>query len=123
MKERIVQYKGFELSMYQKRLKEIRREKNKTQKQMSELINMSEEAWGKNERGECVPSTEFLLKLYKNTGIDIESLFFEEKEEQDRIVEKIQTLSDASLSIILLEVVDKFGVENSKKLIGKIDKK
>ncbi|MBE5959360.1 MAG: helix-turn-helix transcriptional regulator [Lachnospiraceae bacterium] len=113
-------YKGIDLTGYQRKLKEIRRKNNKTQKEMSELINMSEEAWGKNERGECSPSTEFLIKLYQGTGVDLGTLFFDEKDELDRMLAKIHNMSESGLSIMLLEIAEMIGEENSIKLIEKM---
>ncbi|MCR5835174.1 MAG: helix-turn-helix transcriptional regulator [Lachnospiraceae bacterium] len=120
MKEKIDDYKGFDLTVYRENLKKLRLKMNKTQKEMSEMINMSEEAWGKNERGECVPSTEFLLKLNVSTGVDIGTLFFRGKGSRERIIEMLNDMSDTDRSILLLEITKLLGVEESIELIGKL---
>jgi DNA-binding XRE family transcriptional regulator len=120
MKEKTNEYKGFDLTVYRENLKKLRLKMNKTQKEMSEMINMSEEAWGKNERGECVPSTEFLLKLNVSTGVDIGTLFFGGNDTRERMNKMLCDMSDTDRSILLLEIAKLLGVEESMELISKL---
>lgn len=55
-------------------MRELRKEKNLTQEEMAETINLSTNGYAKIERGESIPSSENLQKIAHVLGVDMDSL-------------------------------------------------
>ncbi|HHY74240.1 MAG TPA: helix-turn-helix transcriptional regulator [Bacillus bacterium] len=58
-----------------KQIRLIRLEHNKTLEQLGESSNLDPNNLGKIERGEKIPSTQTLFKLYSSMNISIDRLF------------------------------------------------
>lgn len=66
--------------MFHEKLKEIRVQKEKTQKDLADYLNISPQSVSKWENGEALPSLEYLPKIAKFYNCAIDSFFEEEKE-------------------------------------------
>lgn len=60
--------------MFHERLKEIRKERGKTQKELATLINVSERLYQSYEYGKVIPSITVLEKLCKTLNISADYL-------------------------------------------------
>jgi transcriptional regulator with XRE-family HTH domain len=63
-------------------LKRRRVEMNMTQAEFAWITKMSEEGYGRIERGESIPTSLTLSRIHNNTGISIDRIF----QEIDRII-------------------------------------
>lgn len=65
--------------MFHENLKRIRKERNLSQKEVAEFLNISTQSISKWENGDALPSTEFLPRLSALLGCSIDDFFTEEK--------------------------------------------
>lgn len=64
--------------MFNKNLRAIRLQKELSQKQVADYLNVSPQSVSKWEKGEALPSIEYLPKLAECFGVDINALFYSE---------------------------------------------
>lgn len=95
-----------------KRIKEVRRQRNLTQEQLSEMINIETTTLSGIESGRHYPSLPTLEKISKTLNVEISSLFkFQHLQSIDilkaEIINRIETL-DEQKTIFLYEFITKF---------------
>ena len=79
---------------------ELRKEKNLTQAQLAEILNVSDKAISRWETGRGFPDINNLEALSENLGVTVAELLMGEKADEGFTKEDVQTISSDSLSLV-----------------------
>ena len=101
-------------------IKELRKEKNMTQKDLADLLHITDRAVSKWERGLCAPDISLLEPLSKALDISITELISGERVAQNEISEKIEESAKNVIDYSKNEIAYKIKLFKKKYLVATI---
>lgn len=93
-------------------MRDLRKEKNLTQQEMADSVDLSINGYAKIERGECVPSAENLQKIAHVLGVDMDLLI-----RKNHISNGIMIIQDEGTGIHHSEVTNFYHSNNEDSII------
>ena len=91
---------------FSERLKNIRREKNLSQEQLAELLNVSRQAVSKWEQDNGYPETEKLIQLAQKLDISLDELLLDKKRQEQPLPVANASVNSEERKIIIRSVID-----------------
>ena len=106
-------------------IKELRKEKNLTQKQLADKINITDKAISKSERGLSFPDITMLNILSKELNVSVEELLKTKKQDysNNKIKDLINLILKAvaiamGIGVVVLNILDKIEIKASIIILG-----
>lgn len=99
------------------RIKEIRKKHGYTQLEMSEVLEMSYDAYKKLERGVSKIPVDKLILLSQKFNISVTHILFGEKSDYELTIEQVNLLEDSDKMSLLIRLISYFTNMKNKSLI------